>query len=103
MPKFTVVYVKGKVAIKGSNVLFEPAPGKSMYEVDAPDRVEAFKSAYRHLAQFGLEIFVAKEPELTGTALGFTDTEISHLREADVPLQTDKTSGIRIDKIIKNL
>lgn len=100
MAKFTVVYVKGRAAIRGSNVGFEASPGKSTYEVEANSRATAFIKAYKHLTNLGLEVFLPKVSE-GENPLGFSDAEIEAVAEAGIPFQTDIRHGARIEKIVE--
>ena len=100
MPKFTVVYTKGRAAIKGSNVFFEAAPGKSTQEVEAATRAGAYIKVYHHLTNIGLEVFVPKADGDNENPLGFADVEIEAVTEAGVPFSSDIRNGARVEKII---
>ena len=103
MPKFTVIYTKGRASIKGSNVFFDESPGRSMLDVDAATRASAFIKAYQHLTSLGLEVFVPKAPENGHNPLGFSDAEIEAVNETGVQFTSDIRNGARIEKIIEAL
>ena len=101
MPKFSVVYTKGRAVIRGSNVDFQTSSGRSIHEVDAETRASAFIKTYHHLTKLGLEVFVPKVPPDSGNPLGFTDSEVELVQEASVPFHSDVRHGARIEAIVE--
>ena len=102
MPKFTVIYVKGRVVARGISVEFEASPGRSTLVVETPSRSAAYVYAYEHLASLGLNVFINHDPAKNANPLGFTDLEIKDIQGSEIPLPTMVTSGIRIEKIVRN-
>jgi len=101
MPKFTVIYVKGRVVARGISVEFEALPGKSTLLVETPSRSAAYVYAYEHLSSLGLSIFINHDPTMNANPLGFCDFEIEDIQRSETPLPTMVTSGIRIEKIFR--
>ena len=98
MPTFAVIYVKGRLTSDGPTTRFDPLPGQLAFTAEAASRSSAYVQAYKHLTRLGMSIFVMKDS--AGDPLGFTDAEVKAVHEAEVPLDSRATSGIRIDKII---
>lgn len=103
MPKFTVVYVKGRAVGRGPLAKFEPIAGKTVFTVETPTRIIAYMKACEHLAKFGMNVFVQRDQTGSGNPLGFTDPEINAAKTAGVPLDTEVKDGIRIEKIMWEL
>jgi hypothetical protein len=102
MANFTVVYVKGRAAGKGDYAQFEPLSGKTLYNVEAANRILAYIKAYQHLNKLGMNVFVAMDgSDANGSPLGMTAREIEVIAAEGVPLETQVTDGVRIDKIVR--
>ncbi len=102
MPHFTVIYVKGRAVAKGLSIEFEPFPGRSTLAIEAPNKPAAYANAYEHLAKLGLRIFINHDDTDKANPLGLTDSEIESVQAAETPMDIRPTSGIRIEKIIRN-
>ena len=102
MPKFTVVYVKGRAVGKGDHAQFEPLSGKTLHSVETASRINAYIKTYEHLAKLGMSVFVATDGA-EQSPLGMSTREIEFITEQGVPLETQVTDGVRIEKIIAEI
>ena len=100
MPKFAVMYVKGRAVTQDSKPHFEAYPGTLTFEVDAENRAGAYVLACKHLNKLGMAALVEKDPTGESYPLGFTDSEVRIIEKAKSQFHTEIVSGARIIKIV---